>query len=103
MSHQITVLRPDESFVEAFFVSDSLIEELTRILNIFELNCFNLTFLQEIEQRALSFCSCLIESQEPTKVKTFATFALDWFDELLALINAIAELHNPYSLSLRLD
>lgn len=103
MLHQITVLKPDDSFVEAFFVSDSLLQELARISHIFELDYLNLAFLQEIEQRALSVCSRRIKSQQLTTIRSFATSTLDWFGELLALIDAIRKLHDPFSLSIRLN
>lgn len=98
MAYQVTILQPDRSFVEAFFISDSLFRELFRISQIFELEHFNLAFLHEIKARALSMCSQKIKTSEPIAVSALATASLNWFDELLALITAIEKLHNPHSL-----
>ena len=103
MTHQLTILNSDNSFVEAFFISNSLYQELIRISQIFELERFNLAFLQEIQVRALSTCSRQLKSIEPTKVFALASTALDWFDEHRALIDAISRLPSPHSLSICLN
>ena len=54
MTNQLTVLNSDNSFIEAFFVSDSLHQELVKISRIFDSDRLNLAFLQEIKTRALS-------------------------------------------------
>lgn len=100
MSNQLTILNPDNSFVEAFFIGHSLHQELTRIKRIFELNCLSLAFLHEIKTRALSFCSHKLENAKPLAVLSFASISLDWFDELLVLIDAIEKLPLPHSLSI---
>ena len=102
MTNQLTVLNSDNSFVEAFFVSDSLHQELVRIARIFALDCLNLAFLQKIQQRAISFCSHQIKTDEPPVVSAFASATLSWFDELLALIEAISQFPSPYTLSITL-
>jgi hypothetical protein len=103
MTHQLTILNSDNSFVEAFFVSHSLYQELMRISPIFELKRLNLAFLLEIQIRALSFCSRQLDTIEPTQVFALASTALDWFDELQALITAIEKLKQPYSISICLN
>ena len=100
---QITILESDNSFVEAFFVSEALTNELRDISQVFELNCLNLAFLHEIKARALSVCSQKIDSTDKATVSNFASVNLDWFDGLTALIDAIEKLHHPHSLSVFLN
>lgn len=102
MTNQLTLLNSDNSFVEAFFISDSLYQKLVRITGIFELERLDLAFLHEIRLRALSTCSQKIRTAEPLVVSPFASVALDWFDELLALTEAISQLPFPHSLSITL-
>ena len=54
MSSQITLLTPDNSFLEALFISNSLYQELIRITRIFDLEHLNLAFLREIKNRAIA-------------------------------------------------
>jgi len=93
MAHQITILNSsDNSFVEAFFVTHPLHQELTRISRIFELESLDLAFLNEIRLRALTCCSRQLKSVQPKAISALASQSLVWFDELLALINAISKL-----------
>lgn len=101
--NQITVLKSNNSFVEAFFITSSLIDELTRISQIFALKQLDLAFLREIEVRVLSNCSRQIKTIEPSVVFALASATFDWFDELLALIAAVEKLPNPHSLLIYLD
>ena len=105
MTHQLTILNPDNSFVEAFFISDSLHDELSTIATVFELHRLNLAFLHEIKARALSVCSEQIQTIELKQNAAFASaalasVALDWFDELTALITALEKLKEPHSLGI---
>lgn len=100
MTYQLTVLNPNNSFVEAFFISDCLYQELSRISQIFSLKRLNLAFLREIRQRAITFCSCQIKTAEPLVVSAFASVALDWFDELEALITALESFASADTLSI---
>ena len=102
MTHQLTILNSDNSFIEAFFVSHSLYLELMRISQIFEVKRLNLAFLLEIQIRALSTCSRQLNTIEPTQVFALASAALDWFDGLIALITAVEKLPSPHSLSIYL-
>lgn len=103
MSYQLTVLKSNDSFIEAFFVSNALYQELLRISQVFELEYLNLAFLHEVKTRAIAFCSRRIRTAEPIVVSAFASVALDWFDELLALIEAVSVLPSSDSLSIRFD
>ena len=100
MAHQLTIQRLDNSFVKAFFISNSLYQMLVTISHIFESNSINLDVLLKIKAKALSTCSLKIKSQEPIIVLAFATVSLDWFDELLALIAAVEKLQEPHTLSI---
>ena len=100
---QITILKPDNSFVEAFFVSESLTTKLKDISRVFELNCLNLAFLIEIRKRVLSVCSQKIKTTDLATVQAMASVNLDWFDELVTLIDAISKLSNPHSLPIRFN
>ena len=100
---QITILKSDNSFVEAFFVSEALTNELLNISQAFELDCLTPAFLQEIKIRALSVCSQKIDSTDLATVSNFASANLDWFDDLIALIDAINKLDYPCSLSVFLN
>ena len=100
MTHQLTILDSDNSFVEAFLISNSLYLELMRISQILELERLNLAFLLQIQVKALTFCSRQLNTIEPTKAIAFASTALDWFDELITLIAAVEKLQSPHSLSI---
>jgi len=110
MAHQLTILNSsDNSFVEAFFVTHPLHQELTRISRIFELESLDLAFLNEIRLRAqrlkplsrlaavcpirgCTCCSRQLKSVQPKAISALASQSLVWFDELLSLINAIQQL-----------
>ena len=47
----------------------------------------NLAFLQEIQVRVLSVCSKKINSLDPDTVFRVASDSLEWFDNLVALID----------------
>ncbi len=100
---QLTLQKPDNSFVEAFFISQSLYDELKEIATVFELTKINLNILQAIQVRVLSTCSKQINTIEPSLVFQVASQSLDWFDELLALIAAVEKLPNSHSLSISFD
>ena len=103
MSYQITLLTPDGSFLEAFFISNSLYQELIGIARIFELKHFSLAFLQKIKNRAFSTCSTQIKTNDPIIASAFASAALNWFDELVVLIDSISQLPQPNSISIYLN
>ena len=100
---QLTILNPDNSLAEAFFISQSLYDELATIAAVFELTKINLNILQAIQVRVLSTCSKQINTIEPSLVFQVASQSFDWFDELLALIAAVEKLPNSHSLSISFD
>lgn len=103
MSYQITLLTPDNSFLEALFISNSLYQELIRITRIFDLEHLDLAFLREIKNRAIATCSSQIKTNDPVIASAIAFIALVWFDELVVLIDAIKKLPQPNSIFIHLD
>ena len=103
MLRQINVYNND-SLIDAIFISDALHTELASILKTFDKASCNLAFLQEMQVRILSVCSRKINSLDPDTVFKVASDSLEWFDNLVALIDYIQhKLPSPYSLSLFLS
>ena len=103
MLRQLNVYNSN-SLIDAIFIFDALHTELTSVFKSFDKTSCNLAFLQEMQVRVLSVCSRKINSLDLDTVFRVASDSLEWFDNLIALIDYIEnKLPFPYSISIFLE
>ena len=101
---QITVFNLQQQIVDCYIVSSELFEELTRVTSIFELDCFPISLLEELERRFLTVLSQrLSQDFDSQTVNLQIEQNFPWYLELLQLLKCLrSENANNPGLSLSL-
>ena len=89
---QITIFDAQGKIIDCYIVSSELFEELTRVTSIFELDCFPISLLEELERRFLTF---LMSNFDPTNAALQVIKDFPWYSDLVSLLDRLYCLKTP--------